>query len=141
MALPTREACGPPPGGRDLAKTLGRTHALWTRLHAEIADAFGPLEEKWSFSKKSGRWSLQLKQRRKKRTVLYLIVQPGHFLAAFALGEKACAAARASGLPDSWLEAIDSAPRYAEGRGVWLEIRRPRDVANAARLAALKMAN
>ena len=131
MALPTREACGPPPGGRDLAKTLGRTHALWTRLHAEIADAFGPLEEKWSFSK----------QRRKKRTVLYLIVQPGHFLAAFALGEKACAAARASGLPDSWLEAIDSAPRYAEGRGVWLEIRRPRDVANAARLAALKMAN
>ena len=116
---------------------LGGAGALWSRLHADLASEFGPLAEKWSFSKTTNRWSLQLK--RKQRTVVYLIPCRGHFLASFALGERACAAAQGGGLPASLLATIESAPRYPEGRGVRLEVRSGKDVVNVTTLAAIKM--
>ena len=130
-----------PPGKRELEALLGRTAAHWTRLHAALSDEFGPLAEKWSFSAKTRRWSLQLKRQKSKRTILHLIVCEGHFLAGFALGERACRAAGESALPAKLLEVIEQAPRYAEGRGVWLEVRDRKDAEDVLRLAAIKLAN
>jgi hypothetical protein len=65
----------------------------------------------------------------------------GHFLVGFALGEKAVKAARRSGLPDTVLSLVAKAKRYAEGRGVRLEVRNKIDLACATTLAAIKMAN
>jgi hypothetical protein len=140
MALTKPIDPGEPPGKRELEELLGRASVHWTRLHADLSSEFGPLTGKWSFSAKTQRWSLQLKQQQK-RTVLYLIVCQKHFLAAFALGEKACLAARRSGLPASVLEVIEIAPRYPEGRGVWLEVRSRKDVESVTKLATIKMAN
>ena len=128
-----------PPVTRDLEDMLGRAGAMWTRLRTDLVSDFGPLAEKWSFSKTTNRWSVQLK--RKQRTVVYLIPCRGHFLASFALGEKACAAAKDGGLSANVLAAIESAPRYPEGRGVRLEVRSARDVSSVTTLAAVKMAN
>jgi len=57
---------------------------------------------------------------------------------SFALGEKAVAAARAHKLPAAVLKAIESAPKYAEGRGVRLEVRQAREVSALATLAEIK---
>jgi hypothetical protein len=65
----------------------------------------------------------------------------GYFFASFALGEKAVKAAHENGLPNSVLEVIDSARKYAEGRGVRLEVRSAEDVRNVEKLAIIKMAN
>jgi hypothetical protein len=71
--------------------------------------------------------------------VVYLAPRRGHFTASFALGEKACAAAKQAGLPASILSIIDDAPRYAEGRGVRIPVHTARDLAGVVTLAALKM--
>ena len=63
----------------------------------------------------------------------------GYFLASFALGEKAVKAAHDSDLPTSVLRVIDSAKKYAEGRGVRLEVRNARAVRNVEKLAVIKM--
>jgi hypothetical protein len=65
----------------------------------------------------------------------------GSFGAAFALGEKAVGAARESGLPAAAMKVIDDAPKYAEGRGVRLEVRAAKDLAVVEKIAAIKMAN
>jgi hypothetical protein len=65
----------------------------------------------------------------------------GYFLASFALGEKAVRAAHESDLPASLLEVIDSARKYAEGRGVRLEVREPGDVEAIEKLTVIKMKN
>jgi hypothetical protein len=39
------------------------------------------------------------------------------------------------------LEVIDKAPKYAEGRGVRLEVRTSKDVDSIKKLAVIKMAN
>ena len=132
---------GSGPGRREIAGVLGKASALWTGLHGDLSSRFGPLEEKWSFSQKTNHWALQLKEKKKKRTVLYLIPLPGCFQAAFALGEKACAAAQASRLPAAVLDIIEQAPRYPEGRGVRLDVRSRKDVEHVKAIAAIKMAN
>ncbi len=129
------------PGRREIAGLLGKASALWAGLHGDLSSRFGPLEEKWSFSRKTNHWALQLKEKKKRRTVLYLIPLPGCFQAAFALGEKACGAAQASALPAAILDAIEHAPRYPEGRGVRLDVRSPKDVEHVKALATIKMAN
>ena len=128
------------PSKREIAGLLGKAGALWTGLHNDLSSQFGPLEEKWSFSRKTDHWALQLKERKKKRTVLYLIPLSGCFQAAFALGEKACSAAQVSTLPAAVLETIEHAPKYPEGRGVRLDVRSRKDVEHVKALAVIKMA-
>jgi hypothetical protein len=127
------------PTDADVAKAIGKTKALWDDLKRRIAAAHDPLEEEWTFAGKNYGWSLRLKQ--KKRAVLYMTPKDGWFGVGFALGEKAVAAARESGLPAWAMKVIDEAPRYAEGRGVRLEIRAAKDVAAAEKIAAVKMAH
>ena len=62
-------------------------------------------------------------------------------MASFALGEKAVRAAHEGGLPAPVLEIIAQAKKYAEGRGVRLEVRSAQDVLDVERLAIIKMAN
>ena len=130
---------GSPPSERMLEAVLGKGIGLWAELRAHLATEFAPLSEKWSFSGKSHGWILQLRQ--KQRTVLYMVPCPGYFVASFALGEKACSAAPGSGLPTGVLAIIQHAPKYPEGRGVRIEVRNKKDLANVEALALIKMEN
>ena len=128
-----------PPRNDDLAATLGSTFVFWNELKRLVASRFSPPSIEWgSASKKTG-WGLRLK--REKRTILYMTPCRGYFMASFALGEKAVKAAHESDLPVSVLEVIDNAKKYAEGRGVRLEVRSAEDVRNVEKLAVIKMAN
>ncbi|MBU0616127.1 MAG: DUF3788 domain-containing protein, partial [Planctomycetes bacterium] len=118
---------------------LGRTSKLWDELVSHLSTEFDPLSVEWGFSGKQWGWSARLKH--KKRTIVYLTPCERHFLAGFALGEKAVKAAHECGLPKSALECIDSAPKYAEGRGVRFEVRTKKDLEAVKQVAAIKMAN
>lgn len=127
------------PKPRELEQTLGRSAMHWKRLIAHAEEVFAPLTQEWGFSGAKWGWSLRLKQ--KKRTIVYLTPRAKHFVAGFALGEKAVRAAHDEGLPDWVLEAIEAAPKYAEGRGVRLEVRVVKDLEGVKQVAAVKMAN
>ena len=128
-----------PPGERELEAVLGKASGLWVELRADLSSEFAPLNGKWSFSGKSHGWLLQL--RHKRRTVLYMVPCPGYFVASFALAERVCQAAQRSGLPARLLEIIQHAPSYPEGRGVRLEVRNKKDLANVEALASIKMSD
>jgi uncharacterized protein DUF3788 len=125
-----------PPSPRTLGETLGRTSALWRALIDALQSAHGSLAEEWRFAGQAWGWSFRLNQ--PKRTLVYLTPCRGHFLAGFALGEKACAAAQTARLPARILAILDAAPRYAEGRGVRIPVRTRADVKAVLTLAALK---
>ena len=139
MALSAFDDKSRPPREAELVATLGKSYSHWSELRRLIGERFAPLSEDWGYSSVKTGWGLRLRQA--KRTVLYLTPCHGHFLASFALGGKAVRAARDAALPAPVLEAIDQAPRYAEGRGVRLVVRSARDVRAIEKLAAVKMAN
>ena len=139
MALSAFDDKSKKPRVSDLEKKLGRTFVHWDDLIAYLAKEYAPLLEKWNFAGAKWGWSLQLKQ--KKRTVLYMTPCEKHFLVGLVLGERAVKAAHDSSLPESLLAIIDGAKKYAEGRGVRLEIRKKKDLDSVKKLAAIKMAN
>lgn len=139
MALSAFDDKSKKPRVSDLKTTLGRTFTHWDNLMTYLAEEYAPLIEKWNFAGAKWGWSLQLKQ--KKRTVLYMTPCEKHFLVGLVLGEKAVKAAHDSSLPESVLAIIDGAKKYAEGRGVRLEIRKKKDLDSVKKLAAIKMAN
>jgi hypothetical protein len=127
------------PQDNDLAATLGSTFVFWNELKRLVASKFTPLSVEWGYASKKTGWGLRLK--REKRTILYMTPCEGYFMVSFALGEKAVKVAHDSDLPISVLKVIDSAKKYAEGRGVRLEVRSAEDVRNVEKLAVIKMAN
>lgn len=125
-----------PPTDRELAATLGVAAPLWRRCIRQIHASHGPLVDNWSASKAFG-WTLRLEQ--PARVLVYLTPRQSHFLASFALGEKARAAARQAGIPASILTVIDTAPKYAEGRGVRIPVRTKADLEGVLVIAAVKI--
>jgi hypothetical protein len=124
----------------DLAAVLGKVLVRWNELKRLIASRFDPCSEEWGFTSKNTGWGLRLKHG--KRIILYMTPCRGHFLASLALGEKAVKAARESNLPKSIMETIESARKYAEGRGIRLAIQKnASDVRNVVRLAVIKMSH
>lgn len=77
----------------------------------------------------------------KKRTILYLTPLEGRFRVAFVLGERAVAVVEESSVPEGIKQELRNARKYAEGRGLALEIKVAKDLKAVKQLAAIKMAN
>jgi Protein of unknown function (DUF3788) len=137
MALSIFDDKSKPPKDAELATALKDTFLFWNELKKLIALRFKPLSTEWGFTSTTTGWGMRLKN--KDRTILYMIPRAGHFLASFALFEKAVKAAHEDDLPVSVLRINDNAKKYAEGRGVRIEVRNGRDVRNVEKLATIKM--
>ena len=121
-----------PPTDGELAAALGGAKAHWDRLLADL-----DLTPEWhSHSPKAG-WALRLK--REKRNIVYLSPCRGGFLASFALGDRAVAAAREAKLPPGVVKIVGEARRYAEGTAVRLEVKGASDLAAVRKLAGIKL--
>ena len=124
------------PTERDLRSVLGKAFPAWIQLIELVSDRIAPISQVWGFTSASTGWGLRLK--RNDRVILYMTPRENQFLVSFALGEKAVAAARTGKVAAGLLKAIESAPKYAEGRGVRFEVREVREVTALATLAEIK---
>jgi len=118
---------------------LGKAHVIWNELIGAVAERLGSISQVWGYTSKTTGWGLRVKQN--DRIILYMTPQAGKFLVSFALGEKAVAEAKSLKLSQALLAAIEAAPRYAEGRGLRLEISSKRLVTDLAKLAQIKSEN
>ena len=122
-----------------LASVLGKSHALWQDLVADLKSELKLDTSEWHSSSVKLGWSLRLQLR--KRNIVYLGPRNGYFLAAFALGDKAVAVVQKSNLPTGVLKIVKEAKRYAEGTAVRIEVRAADDVAVVKTLAKIKLEN
>lgn len=126
------------PTTEELTAALGPASPIWNQLIANITELGVTVQEWNSYSIKAG-WALRLKL--KKRNILYMAPCKGCFRVAFILGDRAVEAARESKLPKSIVKAIEDAPRYPEGTGLRLLVKRVSDLPPIRKLAAIKLAN
>lgn len=127
------------PTSKALCAVLGDTHILWDVLLADLKRELHIDKQEWHTSSVKLGWSLRLQ--RKKRNIVYLGPRAGFFIAAFALGDKAIAAARNTELPPRVLKIIAGAKRYAEGTAVRIEVKSAEDVDAVKKLARIKAEN
>jgi len=127
------------PDGRMLAEALGRAYSLWAEIKSHIQAEYGELVEEWKYySPKSG-WIL--KSLNKKRNLFFFTPCQKYFRISFVFGDKAVAAIEKSDLPAAMIEEIKKAKKYAEGRGLRLEIRKRGDMEYLKKLVAIKVMN
>ena len=127
------------PTRTEVAEALGAKVKLWDEL-IELTKKEGVSEQEWKgvVVKKYG-WSLRLKK--KGRNIIYLSPGRDCFMASFVLNDAALGRAKETHLPKSVRDALESAPRYPEGNGLRLLVKRERDVSAIRKIAEIKIAS
>jgi hypothetical protein len=128
-----------PPDDRWLAEALGKTWSLWTAIRDHVRSEHGPIAEEWKYYGVKYGWTL--KTLRQKRNLFFFTPCQGHFRISFAFGDRAVEAIERSGLPTAMIVEIKNAKKYAEGRGLRVEVKTGRDVEHVKKLIAIKAAN
>jgi hypothetical protein len=139
MALSALDDRSKGPDEGSLRAVLGRAAELWFPLIERLSAKYAPACEEWAFPGAKWGWSLRIVH--KKRRILYLTPQRDQFVAAVVLGDRAVEAANGSPLPNAVLAELNGAKKYAEGRGIRIEVKTADDVETVELLAAIKMAN
>ena len=127
------------PMEKSLASALDQTLPLWNQLIADLKQQLNIDTAEWHTASIKLGWSMRLQL--KKRNIVYLGPREGWFVAAFALGDKAVAAARKRALPAEVIRIIAESKRYAEGTAVRIDVKNPQDVETVKVLAKIKIDN
>jgi hypothetical protein len=127
------------PTPNELSAALGPSAQAWNELVDWMAKEHGVTVQEWKcYSPKYG-WTVKLML--KKRAILHLGPCNSCFRVTFILGDKAVRAAKDMKLARSVAKLIEEAPRYPEGTGIRLTVRKVGDLAAVRKLAEIKFAN
>ena len=122
-----------------LSRALGNRAGLWKAIERELRAALGDLDVEWKhYGAKSG-WIMKLLW--KKRNLFFLTPGDGRFRVAFVFSEKAVEAIAAGGFAEPLITELQAARKYAEGRGLRIEVGSDADVRTVVALAKIKSAS
>ena len=127
------------PTAQKLARVLGESNGMWKEIKKHLKAEYGELIEDWKFYGAKSGWIL--KTLRKKRNLFFFVPSEGSFRLSFVFGDKAVAAAEQSDLPKDIITTLKNARKYAEGRGLRIEVKGPADVENIKKLVEIKLNN
>jgi len=127
------------PSEKALASALGPSLPLWNQLICDLMQELKLDTAEWHTGAIKLGWSMRLQLN--KRNIVYLGPRQGWFVAAFALGDKAVAAARKAVLPADAIRIINESKRYAEGTAVRIDLKNLQDLEMVKTLARIKIEN
>ena len=127
------------PDDQALVRALGKTYPLWAEIEKHIATTLGESIEEWKYYGMKSGWTM--KTLYKKRNLFFFTACKGYFRIAFVFGDRAVAEIVTSDLPKAMIEEITNAKKYAEGRGIRIDVKTRRDVESVKKLIAFKVMN
>jgi len=109
------------PTDEDLRLRLGDTMTTWVTIREKTLEKYPPAIVEWHYPGSKYGWSLRIKD--KKRAIIYLLPRDGYFQVAFVFGQKATDFIMTLEVSDEIKTALAEAKVYAEGRGIYIEVR------------------
>jgi len=122
-----------------LVRAIGDTAKFWEAIKKHIKDTYDATNEEWKFCGARSGWTLKVLL--KKRNLFFFTPLSGYFRMAFVFGDKAVGAVEKSDLPKDLIETLRNARKYAEGRGIRVEVRSLKDVESVNKLIDIKVQN
>ena len=123
----------------ELISPLGTTYDLWMKIREVTLNLYPNGKEEWNYPGKKYGWSFRIKD--KKRAILYFLPREGYFKVGFVYGQKGVDQVIASSVNESIKTDLLNAKKYAEGRGVIIEIRNESLLNDIKTLIEIKLAN
>jgi hypothetical protein len=125
------------PDERALEEALGAAYPRWAEIRSHLGAEYGQPVEEWKFYGQKSGWTM--KSLLKKRNLFFFTPGQDCFRISFVFGDRAVAMIEKSGLPETLIEEVKNAKKYAEGRGLRIEVKTKRDVDHVKRLIAIKV--
>jgi hypothetical protein len=125
------------PNDKMLANALGKSARHWMTIKAHLSERCGEWTEEWKYYNPNSGWIMKVL--RKKRNLFFFFPSGSYFTIAFVFGDKAVSAAGKSDLPIRLKESLISARKYAEGRGIRIDVKTAEDVENIKTLIEIKI--
>ncbi|MDD3876351.1 MAG: DUF3788 domain-containing protein [Bacteroidales bacterium] len=127
------------PSEKELMKELGPTYTLWVQIQEFIIEKYPKAQSEWSYPGKKYGWSFRIKD--SKRAIIYLLPRNTFFKAAFVFGQKAYDYILESNISIKIKEELMQSKKYAEGRGIRIEIKNNLLIDDIKKLIEIKLAN
>ena len=119
-----------------LKKGLGRRFSLWKEFSDHVP---GPTVVQWKYYGTKMGWTMKLLL--KERNLCFISAYQGYFAVAFVFGAKAVTAVGQSTLPAELILELVQARKYAEGRGIRVEVKSREALEHAKILIDIKRAS
>ena len=127
------------PTQKDLQEQLASLYPLWEQIAESVRKKYPNPKEEWNYPGKNYGWSFRLKD--KKRAIIYLLPRQGYFKVAFVFGQKATDQIMTCDIDASIKEDLAGAKKYAEGRGLSIEVHNAKPINDIEKLIDIKIAN
>ena len=127
------------PTNNDLAEKLDSNYELWKRVYDLVLSKYPNGLAEWNYPGKKYGWSFRIKD--KKRAIIYLLPRDQYFKVAFVFGDKAIKEIMDSQISKDIKTEISQATKYAEGRGIRIDVKNNLIISDIERLIEIKLNN
>ncbi len=127
------------PSEIELAEKLGSAYDLWKQIYDFVLGKYPNGVPDWNFPGKKYGWSFRIKD--KKRAIIYFLPRENYFKAAFVFGDKATNEIMESDISDVIKSELKTARKYAEGRGIRIDVKDESVISDIKKLVEIKLKN
>lgn len=127
------------PQESDLVEKLGESYSWWSEISDYVMVKCPLCKGEWNFPGNKYGWSYRIKD--KKRAIIYLLPRKGFFKVAFVFGQKATDQIIASEISAEIKDQLMKAVKYAEGRGIRIDVSNKLILNDIKRLVGIKSKN
>ena len=127
------------PDNKILDDKIGNNFKYWEEIKKHVKEKYDNISEEWKFYGKNYGW--QLKTFLKKRNLFFLIPLDNYFKIVFVFGNKAVEEIEKSKISSELIGNVVNAKKYAEGRGLLIEVKSKKYIADIKKLIEIKINN
>ncbi|MCO5250938.1 MAG: DUF3788 domain-containing protein [Candidatus Kapabacteria bacterium] len=127
------------PTDAELKVALGDSYDIWIRLNDFVLDRYPKGLVDWNYPGKKYGWSYRIKD--KKRTIIYFLPRENYFKVALVFGQKAYDMIMDSDISAEIKNDLQQATKYAEGRGIRVEVKNDSILPEIMKLVEIKLLN
>ena len=127
------------PDENELKSVLGKRYGLWSGILKSIETNHGAIVSEWKYYNKNSGWVQKIYL--KKRNLLFFTPYKNFFSVGMVFGDKAVGEIIKSNLPAEIIKEITAAKKYAEGRGINIEIKNKESAETIKKLLQIKISN
>ena len=127
------------PDDRLMSEKIGKTFQYLQEIRKFIKENFGTTTEEWKFYGQKYGW--QLKTFLKKRNLFFIIPFESFFKIVFIFGDRAVEQIKKSDIADNLKNEVINAKKYAEGRGLSIEVYNDSHISDIKELIDIKISN
>jgi len=125
------------PTDKDLVDNLGDTCNFWKHIHDFVLTKYPKGLAEWNYPGQKYGWSFRIKD--KKRAIIYFLPRENYFKVAFVFGQKATDTVLNSDISPDIKTELEQARKYAEGRGIVIEVKNDLILPDIKRLIQIKL--